>query len=1193
MWQRLTHAIRPKDANEGELTAAPQNSNSDVLAGVLEQHPNLSVFHGHSDLPRPSSSMGERDRPSSPFKSGRKLMKRLSKGPEDVLARAASPTPSSLGFPMAKKMKSSLSLKTTDLDQPNSRISGDTTRPSQDTVRTMASSIGGQSMRSNKRRTSLDMLRSLEPSLPKPPQQSRPSFDSLRNPPTPTAEPNLHFSSTRSILREPNTPGTGQNVRFFSRDAYKTISPNESGDALPNMLEGSVGRGSPLNPMGSGAVRISPTSLKQRPKLDDVFGHVRMNHSGSSNHTRSSSTASNPFDVSMDLPPIPPGLGFEINEPFLSADVVFQKSLEAASAPAPASPVMTSTPYRSEKGKARELPEIPPHVEKEIDDAIFHAQEPSLRALDESISHGATVFYSMGPTQDADRSSGTSSSFISSSSEARSVRETDSPSSVASRKSKSRGRALSDTVFQAMLRSKDSNTSANTSIESSALPPPVSPAKASAPPGSSVDPFSANANEYWTPASMNPATPPRTLHTRGNSKEENIILSLQTRLTLQTELCGQYETDLAAKDQMLSIMEKKLEAQNHDDAKRKSALKIWRKKVTELERAVRYLEDEVEHSRSESMERSIMDEASGEALRMLHRQIAGHEKEKGDWKRCEDELRAEIANLGSLLRERTDEARHLSQQVHKTYESETELRKGIEAAQAQIESLGNVSMALSETDHAELQRLLEKEISRASLTMPNAQQSAWAAEKAELETRNEGVLVEKARLEEELVSVQAQLDSPATTDKIAALEASNDTLQNDKDHLSRVVDELEQKVASLEIDWTNAENHIQDLETDVEDLWNLKEALEHEKAESLEHLSHAKEDVDGLRQHLQEKEAEINKLGHEKTYNTAAIARLEESIRALTADAKIASDRVRHTESEAEELREQLGAITRKHNQLVEDHARSLAAAASHDDEATVRLENLLKEKQEKAIEMESSQKQVSALTQEIERLHRQVQELQQQSADREVKLLQVTKQREKDREDMQGLNIALDAKQQELELIKRRMGVKGTAGATPVKPAAPKLVQRRDSSVMGTPTPRSRPSSIASDSGRESVMSLRDSFGSAKKPATPTALRTSRVSNAGLASSRSSMGPPPVKMSTNVAKAGLARSTSATATSTPTPAAHRRTSSVSTPSPTALDRLKTPTARPGLSGRTNADKAKADDKENVQSTAKRTALPA
>src|SRR6266550_3961646 len=38
----------------------------------------------------------------------------------------------------------------------------------------------------------------------------------------------LRHGSVRSILRDPNTPGTGQNVRFFSRDAYKTISPDTS-----------------------------------------------------------------------------------------------------------------------------------------------------------------------------------------------------------------------------------------------------------------------------------------------------------------------------------------------------------------------------------------------------------------------------------------------------------------------------------------------------------------------------------------------------------------------------------------------------------------------------------------------------------------------------------------------------------------------------------------------------------------------------------------------------------------------------------------------------------------------------------------------------------------------------------------------------------------------------------------------------
>ena len=36
--------------------------------------------------------------------------------------------------------------------------------------------------------------------------------------------------SMRSILKDKNTPGTGQNVRFFSRDAYRVISPESSVD---------------------------------------------------------------------------------------------------------------------------------------------------------------------------------------------------------------------------------------------------------------------------------------------------------------------------------------------------------------------------------------------------------------------------------------------------------------------------------------------------------------------------------------------------------------------------------------------------------------------------------------------------------------------------------------------------------------------------------------------------------------------------------------------------------------------------------------------------------------------------------------------------------------------------------------------------------------------------------------------------
>jgi chromosome segregation ATPase len=54
----------------------------------------------------------------------------------------------------------------------------------------------------------------------------------------------------------------------------------------------------------------------------------------------------------------------------------------------------------------------------------------------------------------------------------------------------------------------------------------------------------------------------------------------------------------------------------------------------------------------------------------------------------------------------------------------------------------------------------------------------------------------------------------------------------------------------------------------------------------------------------------------------------------------------------------------------------------------------------------------------EIERLKGQTRELQQESADKEVRIVQITKQRAQDKQDLEGLNIALDSKQQELELV-------------------------------------------------------------------------------------------------------------------------------------------------------------------------------
>lgn len=79
---------------------------------------------------------------------------------------------------------------------------------------------------------SADSMRSPTPAGDEQPRPTRPSMDSssslnMRTPSTPK-EGTPNYASLRSILKDRNTPGTGRSVRFFSKDAYKVISPEAS-----------------------------------------------------------------------------------------------------------------------------------------------------------------------------------------------------------------------------------------------------------------------------------------------------------------------------------------------------------------------------------------------------------------------------------------------------------------------------------------------------------------------------------------------------------------------------------------------------------------------------------------------------------------------------------------------------------------------------------------------------------------------------------------------------------------------------------------------------------------------------------------------------------------------------------------------------------------------------------------------------
>ncbi|KAG5652587.1 hypothetical protein H0H81_004462 [Sphagnurus paluster] len=1265
MWSKISSVLKSRAAQED-----PEPSQADVMTKVFEQHPNLSVFH-----PEPAKNPSP---PPSPSKSAKRSMfKRGSKAPlrdENDSIRAPSPL---IGHP--KKVKSNLNLASgnnsqaslskaspeTKSQSPTRRSSFDMLRPSSNESATRSATI---SAGTTLRRPSLDMLRSTNETPDSNARTAatistgsplrRPSLDMLRftNDATPSPEPSpvtpSGFNSVRSILRGPKTPGTGQNVRFFSRDAYKVISPDQS---IDNEFQPIAEHVEP-EPTTSD-IPTSTRAHRVRPSVTEVFSpmsSIDMDAQSQANFLNATNLLapipppdfSDLFDMSqnLELPLMPPGLGFEIQEPVLENSLDISMTDDSnAERPASANAI-TSTPFRDKgKGKAKESPVEPP-----IDESIFHAQDksarlPSLHDRSQSFSFGQTVFHSIvnGTGSGSAKSSPNTSAVFSSSDLKASLLEKDelldpplsAPPTSQHFSIKSGGLSLHEPVFKPMKRTAPE---ADINDESSQELVVYSGVAQEAP-----DPFRANATTYYTPQTMIPVTPPQGLpkHVRKASKEEGIIFSLQTQLALQTELCGQYETDLRARDELVEILGKKLGEVEKEDGKRKSVLRAWKKKVQELEKTCRYLEEEVEGSRQNSMERSVMDEASGEALRMLHRQIAVLEKEKADWGRKEELLKDEVATLEGLVKERSEDIMQLKEALWKRDESERELNRGIWEAKEQIEQLGNISCGV--VDEEELKKLMvEKEMkNEQERERHRSAEDGWEEERAELVSQVQHLETDKLSLasaleqakhevkarDEEHAILKAELNAQwanteKSTEKTAALEGQITDLEKERDALKANIAELMEKVVSLDAEWAECDNRKVELENELEEVWNHKDELEKDREQLEDQLQQEREHSEELTRALQEREDRISELDQERQFAQENLTRLEEKLHQRDEEVNEYSQRVVQRETDAEQLREEMSNLRREHTHAMNEQTRALEEASLREAEARTQLENLVRQQATADVELKSSADKINALKEEVERLRRKIQVLQQESADKDIKLVQLNKQRQRDKEDLEGLNTALDSKQMELELIKRNMGVRGTGGATPA-PASRVANPRRDSAIFSTPTvsrPPSRPASVLSDNG-STVSSTggkeRKRRGSSDAPPVASANKLAALgksvrvngpsaSTTASASKRveGSMGPPPMK-----ARASLASSSTSTPTPAPRAPSLTRSSSVkpaATPTPTAppqrrLSSLEqmTPQARLKALRPVNASPpssvAEQDEKENVDlSSRRRSAIP-
>jgi hypothetical protein len=606
------------------------------------------------------------------------------------------------------------------------------------------------------------------------------------------------YSSLRSILRDRNTPATGQSVRFFSRDAYRVMTPegsatSEQGESpLPDNL-----RVNEANPQA--ALLPSGSRVRHRARAQDLFLP--------SQSTSSSPASPDPVAQSLgSMMPLPP-------PEFTSIFDMSQRDLPPITAHS-ATPLLDDAVeiFETDQSMEDETQQLSQQLmssptitrlpkPKEGNETLYHSMETSKHDRSQSFSFGQTVFHPMP------KGSGLFDS------------------APMIEPSPGRNRAVSESMFHTLSRGNKNPESDINDLSPAAIVLYSTPAgdRASnlSPPPTEPDPFRANATTFYTPGTLLPPSPPTALpgHARKPSQEEDMIWSLRTQVAIQQELCAQYEVDLGARDALVSALTQRVETVENENEKRRAVVRGWKKKVQELELLCRNLEEEVDRSREESVERSIMDEASGEALRQLHGQIAGLEREKGEL------VRSSIIILDppARIKELEEEVVQLREEIRQRDEIEQDLQDDLRTAQEQIELLNTVGAIDDESRIANIAAVSEEH------ERHRCAEEEWEEERKALCQEAEDATKALAKKENEMVVLRDELEAQWKNTEQAGESVAR--LKEERNVLQSELVALEARIESMELEWNDADNRRSEAENALQDAFAEKENLERERAQ--------------------------------------------------------------------------------------------------------------------------------------------------------------------------------------------------------------------------------------------------------------------------------------------------------------------------------------------------------------------------
>ncbi|KAF8583400.1 hypothetical protein K439DRAFT_1412137 [Ramaria rubella] len=1140
MWYKLTHLVKPRSnevegATEDDKENEPSGTaNASVMSCVYEQHPNLSVFHSESAVNLASLSP-----PTSPSKGSRRnmfkrsLKAKLTSTPvgqvngtmeENTLSPASSawtsPSPIKL---IPKKLRASLHVDTFTAQSSIGTINPFHSGPAPNTAPLPA-----------------------PPHTPTVTEQQGDAFNPLVEvQPTGT-------SSIRSILRDRNTPGTGQSVRFFSRDAYHVISPDVSeevdrGEIQSLNSEAFLAKLKQISPeriadqtRGELAKPYLAHTTSPSDRVVDVFSPPRSDVSAKSRKPLPLQPRHAPRTRNMSV-----GSSRSSHSRSGSLCDSNSQSQSLSSLTIPAPPADMPNLFNISQD---ELADIPISVEGSLcDNAIEEVEDEeskksnisgdtSMQTIRRNNEHISTPALTSTPNHD------------------KLPRAILSPEGTVFHSMMASNPVEDNTLFHSFTGTNGERTSATIFFTPDASNPKT---------GNGTAFFTPEANTkslILAPNKEVVAFPPDPLQDIMICNQEELVASLREQLSLQHQLASQFEVDLAARDELVSLLSTQLqnavvgqEKFRKEVERRQSAMRTLRRKVGELEKICRGLEEEVERSREESFDRSVMDEASEGALVVLHGSIgqlkSGLEKAKEEEAKLRQEcdaLKDEVKASEAKRQMLEQTAKGLRMMVEGKTEQINRLEsKVVDASNADFQD--QLTIKSLQVELAELQQMMEEEREKRSLT-----EMQWTQEKDKLLISLNAQSSDYDTHETDLKDLRKKLDEKTEEARMLKIEVEAQwehaekadekikRLEGEKEGLTKSVESLHSKVEELGREWKEGEERKSTLEDELNEAWSAKEEIEHERDQLVEDVNFEREHAEQLTKTLQEHEVKLSELEQEHRYAVDNVARLEDLLSKRDTEIVEAQSRILEREKEAEQLRAQMSKMQREQGRFIDEHCRHLDEVSHREEAARKELQEAVKQKAEDDVAMGSMQERLTIHTDEVDRLRRHVHDLQQESADKEVKLLQLTRARAQDKEDKEGLNIALDSKQQELELLKRKLGVKGTGGSTPAptRVGLPDLAGRRQSVAFATPgAPRPRPSSVAGITKPVSATPLKASLNSS------TSLRTSTFTV-----KPTRMGPPtapsrstPLSASTS----SLAQSTSSSKSRSALPVAHRRSSSV------------------------------------------------